>query len=96
MAPFFILDSNLNIICTDDRGEWENFIEGIYPHLSKNWPLEESKDVIIYISFSGFNMYNLFQVIILDSYGNIIDYTTTLDSWDYTLEAFNRAVDIYI
>lgn len=95
MAPFFILDKNLNIIFTYSRDEWKEFYQHLYPDISEHWPYIRTKDYSIYIAFCGIHKHNLFQVVILGSFGNVVDYSTTIKSWDEALEAFNNAVKIY-
>lgn len=95
MAPFFTLDNDLNIISTDSKDEWKYFFQHLYPNISEHWPYIRTKSYYIYIAFYGINKYNLFQVVILNNFGIIIDYSTTINSWNDALEAFNNAINIY-
>lgn len=91
--PYFILDNQFNVIPVDSKGEWEDFVQYEYPSLCQNLPIHEQKDVVIYITFGGMNRYNLFQIIISDGFGNLIDWSREdLNTYDDALELFDSIV----
>ena len=93
--PYFVLDMQYKVIQVDSKKEWNDFIEYEYPSIVL--PIHRQKDVVIYIDFYGIVRNNLFQIVIRDRFGNLINWTNKdLDTYDDALKLFNEIVEKYI